>query len=85
MSEVSSTAKAIGKHVTWEKIEGKYKASILLGETGFGVLSRLSVDTSMVIWGDNGIITSPVFSIDEVDGGFKVVTNNSVYLVKERE
>jgi hypothetical protein len=72
----------VGKHVKWEKLEGKPYAS-MTERSGFGVLRFLDVECRMVIYGDYGVSTSPVMSITATHIGVKVVTVNSTYLVKE--
>lgn len=76
---------AIGKHVSWEKLNGKPNAS-MQERTGFGSLSLLEVDRRMVIVGDYGLSTTVVTMIDpQQNGSIIVKTLNSVYLLTVRD
>jgi hypothetical protein len=72
----------VGKHVSWKKIKSKSNAT-MRETTGFGVFSSIKLERSMVICGDYGVTTSAVKIVLEIDGGFKVTTRNSVYIVRE--
>jgi hypothetical protein len=78
---MNEIADLIGKHVSWTKLEGKSYAS-MLDKKGFGCLSVLQEEYRMHIYGDYGVSTSPVRTIEFTDDGIKVTTMNSVYLLK---
>jgi hypothetical protein len=73
--------KYVGTHVDWQKLEGKPNSS-MTEKSGFGTLDPIKLRQQMVINGDYGVYTSEVRSVEVVEEGLKVVTKNSVYLVR---
>jgi hypothetical protein len=73
--------------VVWQYVSGGgiYGMKDRAAKGGSGTLSLLKIGSCMFITGDLGLVTTPVQSIEKIDGWFYVKTMNSVYKVAEQE
>lgn len=73
----------LGTRIVWSKIKGD--DNVWVGKSGFGTLMDYGINKSLYVSGDYGLRTTSIKEIHEREGELVVITQNSVYELKEHK